>query len=104
MTFSQEIDPATLNLGTMLVMNSWNSAWGLAGTYTVGGMCGGSPVGSNTIVYTPANAYPPGAEIYVGITGGLTDVLGDAYGGNMSAGWQNAMYFYTSSGSQDTTP
>ncbi len=103
MTFSQILDPATLNLGTVLVMNSWNGNWGLAGTYTVGGTCGATPVGSNTIVYTPANPYPPGAQIYVGITGGLTDVLGDAYGGNASSGLQNAMYFYMATGSPDTS-
>ena len=37
LTFSQILDPTTVNSNTLLVMNSWNSNYGLAGTYTVSG-------------------------------------------------------------------
>jgi hypothetical protein len=65
LTFSQILDPATVNTGTLLVMDGFNSNYGLAGTYVVTG---------NSVTFTPSSPYPPGATIYVGATGGLTDV------------------------------
>jgi hypothetical protein len=94
LTFSQILDPSTVNLGDFLVMNSWNSNWGLAGTYVVNG---------NAVTFTPSNPYPPNATIYVGATGGLTDVVGDAFGGS-GAGWQQLVYFTTTGSTPDSTP
>jgi hypothetical protein len=94
-TFSQPIDPLTVNLSTMLVMNSWNSNWGLAGTYVVNG---------NAVTFTPSNPYPPNATIYFGATGGLTDLAGDAYGGNPGDGWQQLVSFTTTGDTPDSTP
>lgn len=95
LTFSQILDPATVNTGTLLVMDGWNSNYGLAGSYVVTG---------NSVTFTPTSAYPPGATIYVGATGGLTDVAGDAYGGNPNNGWQQLLYFTTTTAAPDTTP
>jgi hypothetical protein len=61
-------------------MNSWNSNWGLAGTYVVNG---------NAVTFTPSSPYPPNATIYVGATGGLTDVAGDSYTGNPNSAGTN---------------
>jgi len=95
LTFSQPLNPQTVNLGTFLVMNSWNSSWGLAGTYVVNG---------NAVTFTPSNPYPPNATIYVGATGGLTDLAGDAYTGNPNSGWSQLLYFTTTGDAGDTTP
>jgi len=95
LTFSQTLNPATVNTGTLLVMNSWNSNWGLAGTYVVNG---------NAVTFTPSNPYPPNATIYVGATGGLTDVAGDAHGGNPNNGWMQLLYFTTTGSTPDSTP
>ena len=64
LTFSQILDPATVNSSTLMVMNGWNSNYGHAGTYSVNG---------NQVTFTPANPYPAGAEIYVGECGGPTE-------------------------------
>ena len=102
MTFSQILDPATVNASTLKVMNSWNSNLGLAGTYAVGGMCGATPVGNNTVVFTPISPYPAGASIYVGECGGPTDILGDVFQ-NGSCYPQQLVYFVMSSATPDTT-
>jgi len=95
LTFSQPLNPQTVNLGTFLVMNSFNSNWGLAGNYVVNG---------NAVTFTPSNPYPPNATIYVGATGGLTDLAGDAYTGNPNSGWQPLLSFTTTGDAPDTTP
>jgi hypothetical protein len=94
LTFSQLLNPGTVNLGTFLVMNSWNSNWGIAGSYVVNG---------NSVTFTPSSPYPPNATIYVGATGGLTDVAGDAYGGNPNNGWMQLLNFTTTGDTPDTT-
>jgi methionine-rich copper-binding protein CopC len=94
LTFSEPLDPATVNLGDFLVMNSWNSSWGLSGTYVVSG---------NSVTFTPSNPYPPNATIYVGATGGLTDVAGDSYGGNPNNGWMQLLSFTTNGSTPDST-
>jgi hypothetical protein len=102
MTFSQILDPKTVNSSTLKVMNGWNSNLGLAGTYAVGGTCGVVPVGSNTVVFTPASPYPAGASIYVGECGGPTDILGEVFqNGNCYA--QQLVYFIMSTATPDTT-
>ncbi len=93
--FSQPLNSATVNLGDFLVMNSWNSSWGLAGSYVVNG---------NAVTFTPSSPYPPNATIYVGATGGLTDLAGDAYGGNPNNGWMQLLSFTTTGSTPDTTP
>jgi len=94
LTFSQILDPATVNSNTLLVMKTWNSALGLAGTYVVAG---------NQVTFTPLSPYPAGATIYVGECGGPTDVLGDVFqNGNCYA--QQLVYFTMSTASPDTSP
>ena len=84
LTFSQILDPATVNSSTLEVMDTWNSNRGIAGTYQVNG---------NQVTFTPANPYPAGAEIYVGECGGPTDILGDVFqNGNCYS--QQLVYFY----------
>ncbi len=95
LTFSHPLNPLTVNTGTLLVMNSWNSSWGLAGTYVVNG---------NAVTFTPSSPYPPNATIWVGATGGLTDLAGDVYGGNPSGGWQQLLNFTTTGDTGDTAP
>jgi hypothetical protein len=94
LTFSQIPNPSTVNLSDLLAMNGWNSNLGLAGSYVVNG---------NAVTFTPSNPYPPNATIYVGATGGLADVAGDAYGGNPSAGWMQLLSFTMTGDSGDTT-
>jgi hypothetical protein len=74
MTFSQALDPATVNGNTLEVMVTWNSNRGLSGTYTVG-----TGVNANQVTFVPTNPYPSGAQIYVGECGGPTDILGDVF-------------------------
>jgi hypothetical protein len=90
LTFSQTLDPATVNLGTFLVTNSQNTNWGLAGAYSVNG---------NAVTFTPSNPYPPNATIWVYVTSGLTDVAGDAYSGST---WP--LNFTTTGDTADSTP
>ena len=94
MTFSQILDPTTVNSNTLQVMNSWNGNYGLAGTYVVNGA---------QVTFTPTSPYPPGATIYVGECGGPTDVLGDVFL-NGSCYGQQLVYFTVVTGSPDTTP
>jgi hypothetical protein len=83
LTFSQILDPATVNSSTLEVMVGWNSNRGLAGTYSVNG---------NQVTFTPSVPYPSGAEIYVGECGGPTDILGDVFqSGNCWS--QQLLYF-----------
>ena len=102
LTFSQLLDPSTVNATTLEVMNGWNSNYGLAGSYQVGGSCGTNAVGNNTVVFTPANPYPAGATIYVGECGGPTDILGDVFQ-NGSCWTQQLISFATPSGSASDT-
>jgi methionine-rich copper-binding protein CopC len=88
MTFSQPLDPATVNTNTLQVMVTWNSNRGLAGTYSVG-----TGVNANQVTFTPASPYPSGAQIYVGECGGPTDILGDVFQ-NGSCYNQQLVYFY----------
>jgi len=76
MTFSQPLDPASVNSSTLEVMDGWNSNNGLPGTYTVG-----TGANANQVTFTPTNPYPSGAAIYVGSCNGPTDILGDVYTG-----------------------
>jgi hypothetical protein len=94
LTFSQVLDPTTVNASTLKVMNSWNSNLGLAGTYAVNG---------NTVTFTPLSPYPAGANITVGECGGPTDILGEVFqtGGCY---WQQLVDFYVTAATPDTTP
>ncbi len=92
-TFSQTLDPATVNTGTMLVMNGWNGNYGLAGTYAVSGA---------QVTFTPTSPYPPGATVYVGACGGPTDVLGDVY--QNGGCYVQLLEFAVVTGSPDTGP
>ena len=74
MTFSQPLDPATVNSNTLQVMDTWNSNRGLPGTYTVG-----TGANANQVTFTPAKPYPSGAQITVGECGGPTDILGNVF-------------------------
>ncbi|MGH9605831.1 MAG: Ig-like domain-containing protein [Terracidiphilus sp.] len=69
-TFSQILDPSTVNSATLKVMNTWNSNQGIAGTYAVSG---------DQVTFTPTNPYPAGVQITMGECGGPTDVLGDVF-------------------------
>ncbi|MGA3080138.1 MAG: Ig-like domain-containing protein, partial [Terracidiphilus sp.] len=83
LTFSQILDPATVNSSTLQVMDTWNSNRGIAGTYAVNG---------NQVTFTPTYPYPNGAQITVGECGGPTDVLGDVFqNGNCYS--QELLYF-----------
>jgi hypothetical protein len=84
LTFSQSLDPATVNSSTLEVMDTWNSTRGIAGTYVVNG---------NQVTFTPTSPYPAGAQINVGECGGPTDVLGDVFL-NGSCYGQQLLYFY----------
>ena len=94
LTFSQILDPTTVNSSTLKVMNTWNSNDALAGTYAVSG---------NQVTFTPTSPYVPGTSIYVGECGGPTDVLGDVFL-NGNCYYQQLVYFTVVSGSPDTTP
>ena len=84
MTFSQILDPATVNSATLKVMDTWNSNIGIAGTYAVNG---------NQVTFTPTTPYPSGAQIYVGECGGPTDILGDVFQNGGCYG-QQLVWFY----------
>ena len=94
LTFSQILDPTTVNSTTLEVMNGWNSNYGLAGTYSVSGA---------QVTFTPTSPYPPGANITVGECGGPTDVLGDVFQ-NGNCWSQELLSFTVVTGSPDTTP
>jgi hypothetical protein len=93
LTFSQILDPATVNASTLPVMTSWAGGT-LAGSYTVSG---------NTITFTPTSPYPAGANIYVGECGGPTDVLGEVFY-NGSCWQQQLTYFTVTTATPDKTP
>ncbi|MFZ1084781.1 MAG: Ig-like domain-containing protein [Terracidiphilus sp.] len=88
LTFSQPLDPATVNSNTLLVMDTWNSNRGLPGTYTVG-----TGVNANQVTFAPTEPYPSGAQITVGECGGPTDILGDVFQNGGCYG-QQLVYFY----------
>jgi hypothetical protein len=92
--FSQILDPATVNSATLKVMNGWNSANAIAGTYTVSG---------SSVTFTPLNPYPAGATIYVGECGGPTDVAGDVFLNGSCYGDQ-IVYFTVSTGTESPIP
>jgi hypothetical protein len=94
LTFSQILDPTTVNDNTLKVMNGWNSNLGIAGTYSVSG---------NQVTFTPTSPYPAGAQIYVGECNGPTDVLGEVFL-NGSCYGQQLIYFTVSTATPDTTP
>ena len=83
LTFSQNLDPATVNSNTLEVVVGWNSNRGIAGTYSVNG---------NQVTFTPNVPYPSGAQIYVGECGGPTDILGDVFQ-NGNCWSQQLVYF-----------
>jgi hypothetical protein len=93
MTFSQNLDPATVNSNTLQVMDSWNGNLGIAGTYAVGGMCGANPVGNNVVTFSPTTPYPSGAQIYVGECGGPADILGDVFQSGNCMSQQLVMFY-----------
>ncbi|HEY6446118.1 MAG TPA: Ig-like domain-containing protein [Acidobacteriaceae bacterium] len=93
LTFSQILDPDTVNSSTLEVMNTWNSNEGIAGTYTVNG---------DQVTFVPLTPFPAGANITVGECGGPGDVLGELF--YVGACWQQElMNFTVSTGSPDTT-
>ncbi|MGC2637763.1 MAG: Ig-like domain-containing protein [Acidobacteriaceae bacterium] len=93
LTFSQILDPATVNSSTLEVMNTWNSNEGIAGTYTVNG---------DQVTFVPLTPFPAGANITVGECGGPEDALGELF--YVGACWQQELMDFTvSTGSPDTT-
>jgi hypothetical protein len=93
LTFSHILNPATVNTSTLLVMNGWNSNYGLAGTYAVNG---------NAVTFTPSSPYPPNATIYVGACNGPYDVAGDELNGGGC--WIQLLNFTTTGDTPDGTP
>ncbi|HEY5329958.1 MAG TPA: Ig-like domain-containing protein [Acidobacteriaceae bacterium] len=93
LTFSQILDPSTVNSSTLKVMQGWNSNYPLAGAYAVNG---------NQVTFTPTSPYAPGVQIYVGECGGPTDVLGEVFL-NGSCYGQELVFFNVISGSPDNT-
>jgi hypothetical protein len=93
LTFSHILNPATVNTSTLLVMNGWNSNYGLAGTYAVNG---------DAVTFTPSSPYPPNATIYVGACNGPYDVAGDELNGGGC--WIQLLNFTTTGDTPDSTP
>lgn len=94
LTFSQVLDPNTVNANTLKVMNTWNSNYPLGANYSVSG---------NQVTITPASPWPAGASVYVGECGGPTDIVGEVFqNGNCYA--QQLVYFVVTTGTPDTTP
>ncbi len=93
LTFSQILNPTTVNSSTLKVMNTWNSNLGIAGTYTVVG---------DQVTFTPATPYPAGATITVGECGGPTDVLGEEYLAGSCYGVE-LLSFTVTTGTPDTS-
>ncbi|MGA9977890.1 MAG: Ig-like domain-containing protein [Candidatus Sulfotelmatobacter sp.] len=94
LTFSQILDPNTVNSATLKVMNGWNSNNGLAGTYSVSG---------SQVTFTPNSPYPAGAAIYVGECGGPMDVLGDVFQ-NGACYSDQILYFTVSTATESPIP
>ena len=90
LSFSQILDPATVNSSTLMFMNGWNSNMAISGTYSVNG---------NAVTFTPTTPYPAGAHIYVGACNGPTDVLGES----ISGCWSQSLWDFYVSGTTDTT-
>lgn len=93
LTFSQILDPNSVNSAMMKVMNTWNSNCPLSATYAVNG---------NAVTITPTSPRPAGASIYVGECGGPIDVLGEVFLNGGCYG-QQLIYFVVSTGAPDTT-
>jgi hypothetical protein len=91
LTFSEPLNPATVNNGTLVVYDGTSYSPGIAGTYSVSGA---------KVTFTPTSPYPAGAQIYVNACGGPTDVAGEVF----SNGCTNILYFTVSTASTDTTP
>ncbi len=93
-TFSQPLNPNSLNASTFIVYDSNNGNLGIAGTVT-------NPT-PNTLVFTPAVALPPGVTIgvYVGYYASITDYAGNTF--NSIAGGGNAVF--TTATTADNTP
>ena len=72
LTFSNTLDPATVNATTLPVMVGYNSDQEIAGNYVVTG---------NQVVFTPDSPFPINTQIYVGTCNGPLDVAGDSAGG-----------------------
>ena len=72
-TFSQALNPDSLNSTTFQVYENNSNSEQIAGTVT-------NPT-SNTLVFTPSVALPPGQTInvYVGYTSNITDYAGNAF-------------------------
>jgi hypothetical protein len=71
LTFSNPLDPATVNSSTLPVMVGWNSNQEIAGTYAVNG---------NQVVFTPASPFPINTQIWIGACNGPMDMAGDSAG------------------------
>nr|WP_241654471.1 Ig-like domain-containing protein [Granulicella sibirica] len=93
LTFSQILNPASVNDSTLRVLNTYNGSLGLAGTYLVSG---------NQVTFTPVAPYPAGAQIYVVSCGGPSDVQGDVFLNGSC--YSQLLSFTVSSASPDTTP
>jgi hypothetical protein len=91
-TFNQNLVPATL--GTLMVMNGWNTNYPLPGTWAMSA--------PSQAQFTPSNPYPPGAQVWVGSCGGPTDVLGEVF--NNGGCWTQIDYFNVNSATPDNTP
>jgi len=93
LTFSQVLNPATVVNGNLLVTNSQNTNWGIAGTWTI------NPSNGAQVTFTPSNPYPPNATIWMYITTALKDDAGDSYSSSV---WP--FNFTTNGDTPDTTP
>ena len=91
LTFNNPINPESVNVNTIRLMNGWNSNMTLSATYAVSG---------NTITITPTSPFPAGANIYVGSCNGPTDLTGSTYAGC----WNQLAWFTWSNAAPDLTP
>ncbi len=91
LTFSQLLDPNSVNPNTLKFMYGPNQSLAISGTYAVS---------SNLVSFTPTTSYPAGTNIYVYTCNGPTDVLGEYFSGC----WNQLTSFYVSSGLADTVP
>ncbi len=97
LNFSQPLNPATVNTSTLLVMDTWNSNYGLAANYAFSN-------NNNTVTITPATGtqWPANTTIYVGACNGPYDEAGDEFNGGGC--WLQLLYFTTTGATADTTP
>ena len=93
-TFSQPLNPNSLNASTFQVYQSNNGNLQISGTVT-------NPT-PNTLVFTPAVALPPSATInvYVGYNSNITDYAGNYF--TSLSGGSNAVF--TTASTVDNTP